>query len=85
MARELREPDRDLGYIFILIVRIVVEKETLRKTLPDYTEYIEKVRYRLVPFAWKYYAQLADSDSPTSCSDSDVLRCVSSNGLGQPV
>jgi protein-S-isoprenylcysteine O-methyltransferase Ste14 len=36
----------------ILIVRIVVEEKVLRKTLPGYTEYMERVRYRIVPFVW---------------------------------
>ena len=40
------------GTLIILIARIVVEEKTLRKTLPGYTEYIEKVSYRLVPFVW---------------------------------
>ncbi len=38
--------------LVILIARIVVEEKVLRKTLPGYTEYMEKVRYRLVPFVW---------------------------------
>ncbi len=38
--------------LVILIVRIVVEEKILRKTLPGYTEYMENVRYRLVPFIW---------------------------------
>ena len=32
--------------------RIFVEERILRKTLPGYTEYIARVRYRLVPFLW---------------------------------
>ncbi|MHC4597656.1 MAG: methyltransferase family protein [Planctomycetota bacterium] len=36
----------------VLIARIVVEERTLRKTLPGYSEYAGKVRYRLVPFVW---------------------------------
>ncbi len=35
-----------------LMARIIVEEKTLRTTLPGYTEYMEKVRYRLVPFVW---------------------------------
>ena len=38
--------------LIVLIARIIVEEKTLRKTLPGYTEYMEKVRYRLVPFIW---------------------------------
>lgn len=40
------------GILIILIARIVVEEKTLRKTLPGYIEYIDKVPYRLVPFVW---------------------------------
>jgi len=40
------------GILIILIARIVVEERTLRKTLPGYIEYMEKVPYRLVPFVW---------------------------------
>jgi protein-S-isoprenylcysteine O-methyltransferase Ste14 len=36
----------------ILIARIAVEEKTLRTTLPGYQEYMEKVRYRLIPFIW---------------------------------
>ena len=38
--------------LIVLITRIVVEEKVLRKTLPGYTEYMKKVRYRLVPFVW---------------------------------
>ena len=38
--------------LVVLIARIIVEEKTLRTTLPGYPEYIEKVRYRLVPFVW---------------------------------
>ncbi len=40
------------GILIILIARIIVEEKTLRKTLPGYIEYMEKVRYRIVPFVW---------------------------------
>ena len=40
------------GILIILIARIVVEEKTLRKTLPGYIDYMEKVPYRLVPFIW---------------------------------
>lgn len=36
----------------ILIWRILDEEEMLRKELPGYTEYMQKVRYRLVPYLW---------------------------------
>ena len=38
--------------LVVLIVRIIVEEQTLRATLPGYLEYMEKVQYRLVPFVW---------------------------------
>lgn len=34
------------------IARIVVEEKTLRETLPGYIEYMEKTRYRIIPFVW---------------------------------
>jgi len=40
-----------LVFVFV-VVRIFVEERTLRKTLPGYTGYMEKVPYRLVPFVW---------------------------------
>ncbi len=36
----------------ILIYRILNEEEVLRRELPGYVEYCEKVRWRLVPFVW---------------------------------
>lgn len=36
----------------LLIARILVEEKALREMLPGYIEYMEKVRYRLVPFVW---------------------------------
>ncbi len=38
--------------LLLLTVRIFIEENTLRKTLPGYTDYMAKVRYRLVPFIW---------------------------------
>ena len=38
--------------LILLIARIFVEEKTLQKTLPGYTEYMKRVRYRLVPFVW---------------------------------
>ena len=35
-----------------LVARIFVEENTLRRTLPHYAEYTQKVRYRLIPFVW---------------------------------
>ena len=40
------------GSLVWVIGRIVVEERMLRHTLPGYSEYIEKVPYRLVPFVW---------------------------------
>jgi protein-S-isoprenylcysteine O-methyltransferase Ste14 len=35
-----------------LLPRILIEEKTLEKTLPGYPDYMGKVRYRLLPFAW---------------------------------
>ena len=35
-----------------LLVRISVEEKTLRETLPGYAEYMERVRFRLIPGVW---------------------------------
>src|SRR5262249_7869370 len=39
-------------FVPALIWRLVNEESLLRKSLPGYIEYAEKVRYRLVPFLW---------------------------------
>ena len=36
----------------VLIARALVEEKSLQKTLPGYTDYMKRVRYRLVPFIW---------------------------------
>jgi protein-S-isoprenylcysteine O-methyltransferase Ste14 len=36
----------------ILVWRILDEEKILRRDLPGYTEYTERVRYRLVPYVW---------------------------------
>ena len=41
-----------LGYIPLIVKRIRNEEEVLEKELIGYTEYKEKVRYRLIPFIW---------------------------------
>ena len=41
-----------LGSLIWIIGRIVVEERMLRDTLPGYSEYVENVPYRLVPFVW---------------------------------
>jgi protein-S-isoprenylcysteine O-methyltransferase Ste14 len=39
-------------FVPALIWRLVDEESFLRKNLVGYTEYIDKVRYRLVPYVW---------------------------------
>jgi protein-S-isoprenylcysteine O-methyltransferase Ste14 len=34
------------------VARIFVEERTLRETLPGYTDYMRRVRFRLIPFVW---------------------------------
>jgi protein-S-isoprenylcysteine O-methyltransferase Ste14 len=42
-----------LAIVFpVLIIRILDEEKVLAKDLPGYTEYEQKVRYRLVPYLW---------------------------------
>lgn len=41
-----------LVYPFIIAVRIKNEEDFLEKELEGYTEYKQKVKYRLVPFVW---------------------------------
>jgi protein-S-isoprenylcysteine O-methyltransferase Ste14 len=36
----------------VLIWRLIDEEKLLAKDLPGYTEYQNKVKYRLVPFVW---------------------------------
>ena len=36
----------------VLVVRIAVEEKSLRQTLPGYSDYMKRVRYRLMPFVW---------------------------------
>jgi protein-S-isoprenylcysteine O-methyltransferase Ste14 len=38
--------------LLALLARILVEETTLRKTLPDYSMYMKRVPYRLVPLVW---------------------------------
>jgi protein-S-isoprenylcysteine O-methyltransferase Ste14 len=37
---------------YFLILRIQNEEEVLKRELPGYTEYCQKIRYRLIPFVW---------------------------------
>lgn len=41
-----------LAYPAIIIVRLKAEEELLSKELDGYTEYMQKVKYRLIPFVW---------------------------------
>ncbi len=41
-----------LVYPFIIAKRIKHEEEFLEKELPGYSEYKQKVKYRLIPFIW---------------------------------
>jgi protein-S-isoprenylcysteine O-methyltransferase Ste14 len=38
--------------VAILVVRIFLEESFLRRSLPGYDAYMQKVRYRLIPFVW---------------------------------
>ncbi len=41
-----------LAYIPIIVRRILNEEQVLEKGLEGYTEYKQKIRYRLIPFVW---------------------------------
>ncbi len=41
-----------LSYPFIIVKRLKGEEEFLEKELNGYTEYKQKVKYRLIPFIW---------------------------------
>ena len=41
-----------LAYPAIIAKRAINEEEVLEKGLPGYTEYRQKVRYRIIPFLW---------------------------------
>ena len=41
-----------LAYPAIIVKRIKNEEEVLKQDLPGYAEYLEKVRWRLIPFIW---------------------------------
>jgi len=42
-----------LPFVFVvLVIRIFIEEKTLRESLSGYAEYMEKIRYRLIPFVW---------------------------------
>ena len=39
-------------YPLIIIFRIKIEEEVLKKGLAGYEEYLKKVKYRLIPLIW---------------------------------
>lgn len=39
-------------YVIGIVLRIRNEEKLLGKELPGYTDYMQKVRYRLIPFVW---------------------------------
>ena len=41
-----------LAYIPLIVKRIRNEEQVLEKGLPGYSEYMKKVKYRLIPFVW---------------------------------
>ena len=41
-----------LCYIPIIVKRIRNEEQVLQEGLPGYGKYMEKVKYRLIPFVW---------------------------------
>ena len=41
-----------LGYLPLIIARIQSEERLLKSELPGYEEYMERVRFRLIPFVW---------------------------------
>ena len=41
-----------LAYIPLIVKRIRNEEQVLEKGLPGYSEYMEKVKYRLIPYIW---------------------------------
>jgi protein-S-isoprenylcysteine O-methyltransferase Ste14 len=38
--------------VLLLFARIKNEEHVLRKGLPGYIEYTQRVRYRMIPFVW---------------------------------
>ncbi len=39
-------------YGALMILRTYLEDETLREKLPGYAEYVERVKFRLIPWIW---------------------------------
>jgi protein-S-isoprenylcysteine O-methyltransferase Ste14 len=36
----------------VMMLRLLNEEKFLRRELPGYSEYCQRVRYRLIPFVW---------------------------------
>jgi protein-S-isoprenylcysteine O-methyltransferase Ste14 len=41
-----------LAYPAIIVKRLLNEEEVLSRELPGYTEYMQKVKWHLIPFIW---------------------------------
>jgi protein-S-isoprenylcysteine O-methyltransferase Ste14 len=41
-----------MAYPAIIIIRLKDEEALLAKELPGYAQYMQKVKYRLIPFVW---------------------------------
>ena len=41
-----------LAYPAVLVPRILNEEKVLKEGLPGYEAYMQKVRWRLIPFVW---------------------------------
>lgn len=41
-----------LAYIPLIVVRISAEERLLEQGLPGYKEYMQRVKYRLIPYVW---------------------------------
>jgi protein-S-isoprenylcysteine O-methyltransferase Ste14 len=41
-----------LPIIFVIVVRLFDEEKFLAKSLAGYPEYLNRVKYRLIPFVW---------------------------------
>jgi protein-S-isoprenylcysteine O-methyltransferase Ste14 len=41
-----------LPFVPVLLWRLLDEERMLQKDLPGYTEYMRRVRFRLMPFVW---------------------------------
>jgi len=39
-------------FALLFAIRVPIEERTLREGLPDYADYANRVRYRLVPGLW---------------------------------